>query len=138
MAGNNSIWEVSNVNKSLSVREDRAAAVSLMEHQANKQIAALQKQADLLVQQVDEIRTRVELAYLVSTAEYGFTPVILKEYYLYKNLDTDVLTLSLVSPKEWGGNCPYGECVAPVRKLSDSTWEKVEIAESSQSEQSSA
>ena len=62
MAGNNSIWEVSNVSKSLSVREDRAAAVSLMEHQANKQIAALQKQADLLVQHVGEIRTWVELA----------------------------------------------------------------------------
>ena len=54
--------------------------------------------------------------------EYGFKPVHLKEYYLYKN-DKDEYTLTLIGPDEW--KSPYGEFVAKVRQLGDATWEKL-------------
>ena len=69
----------------------------------------------------EEIKERVNLAYLVAGAEYGFEPVSLRPYYLYKS--DDKLILTLISPDEW--NSPYSEFVAKVRKLGDSTWEKI-------------
>jgi hypothetical protein len=50
---------------------------------------------------------------------------MLKEYYLYeKNVQ---YRLTLISPEEWPSHtdCPYGECVAVVRQLGDSTWEEI-------------
>ena len=86
------------------------------------------------MEQAKEIEERVELAYLVNSANFGFKPVMLKEYYLYRK-EENILTLTLISPEEWNGSCPYGEFICSVRQLGDSTWEKVNIAESSQFEQ---
>ena len=63
------------------------------------------------------------LAEKIATAEYGFKPVHLKEYYLYKK--NKKLTLTLIAPEEWKPKSPYGECIAKVRQLGDSTWEKL-------------
>ena len=93
-----------------------------MEHHANKQINALKEQALLLIKQAEEIRNRVNLAYQISSATYNFKPVLLKEYYLYKD-DKDQLTLTLIAPNEW--KSPYGEFVTVVRQLGDSTWEEI-------------
>ena len=69
--------------------------------------------------------SRVKLAHLVSTAQYSFKPIMLKEYYLYKK--NVLYRLTLISPEEWPSHieCPYGECVAVVRQLGDSTWEEI-------------
>jgi hypothetical protein len=96
-----------------------------MEHHANRQIESLQEQANVLVKQAQEIQDRVKLAHLVSRAEYSFKPIMLKEYYLYeKNVQ---YRLTLIAPEEWPfhTDCPYGECVAVVRQLGDSTWEEI-------------
>ena len=92
-----------------------------MRHHADQQIKKLQEHAVLLVDQVKEIIERVRLAELIATAEYGFKPIPLKEYYLYEK--GDKLVLTLISPDEW--DSPYGECIATVRQLGDSTWEQV-------------
>jgi len=96
--------------------------LSAAEHHANKQIDFLKQQAELIMKQAKEIDQRVKLAYTISTARYNFVPCHLKEYYLYKK--NDEYTLTLIGPDEW--KSPYGEFVAKVRQLGDSTWEKVE------------
>lgn len=96
-------------------------SLTSMRHHANEQLKKLQEHAELLVDQAKEIVERVKLAETIATAEYGFKPVHLKEYYLYKN--NNKLTLTLIAPDEW--KSPYGEFVATVRQLGDSTWEKV-------------
>ena len=112
----NPVWKG---NKDIkAVKNDSLTA---MEHHANKQIESLKEQANLLVKQAEEIQKRVELAYLINNAEFGFKPALLKEYYLYRK--EDKLTLSLISPDEW--DSPYGECIAKVRQLGDSTWETI-------------
>ena len=105
-------------------------SLTVMRHHADQQIKKLQKHADLLVDQAKEIVERVKLAEQIATAEYGFKPVHLKEYYLYEK--EDKLILSLIDPDEW--NSPYGECIAKVRQLGDSTWEQVasEVTETPQ------
>ena len=112
----NKVWKG---DKDITVIKDESLKV--MEHHANKQIEALKEQASILVKQAEEIKERVNLAYLVAGAEYGFEPVSLRPYYPYKS--DDKLILTLISPDEW--NSPYSEFVAKVRKLGDSTWEKI-------------
>ena len=117
MAIENPIWKG---NTDLDVVKSNSLVA--MEHHANKQINALKEQAQLLIKQAEEIRNRVNLAYQISSATYNFKPVLLKEYYLYKD-DKDQLTLTLIAPNEW--KSPYGEFVTVVRQLGDSTWEEI-------------
>ena len=117
MSIRNPIWKG---NTSIEVVKNDS--LTAMEHHANKQIELLREQANLLVKQAEEIRNRVELARLISTARFGFKPVLLKPYYLYKDKEGN-LTMTLIAPEEW--DSPYGECIATVRQLGDSTWEKI-------------
>ena len=96
-------------------------SLTIMRHHANQQIKKLQDHAKLLVDQAQEIMDRVRLSEMILKAEYGFKPIHLKEYYLYEK--GDKLVLTLISPDEW--DSPYGECIATVRQLGDSTWEQV-------------
>jgi hypothetical protein len=100
-------------------------------------IDQLQDQANLLVKQARQIENRVELAEKIGKARYGFKPVLLRPYFLYsthKKKKTSLkfkdsnekLTLSLIAPHEWNEMCPYGEFLAKVRQLGDSTWEMIE------------
>ena len=117
MSIRNPIWKG---NTSIEVVKNDS--LTAMEHHANRQIESLREQANLLVKQAEEIRNRVELARLISTARFGFKPVLLKPYYLYRDKEGN-LTMTLIAPEEW--DSPYGECIAKVRQLGDSTWEKI-------------
>ena len=130
MAINNPIWKI--VRDIVPISTSRGYGLITMEHHANRQIDSLKKQAALLVEQATEIQDRMKLAHLISTAEYSFTPTMLKEYYLYER--SGKYRLTLIAPEEWDGKIPYGECVARVRQLGDSTWEEVpddEVSEES-------
>ena len=132
MAINNPIWKI--VKDIVPISTSRGYGLITMEHHANRQIDSLKKQAALLVEQATEIQNRMKLAQLISTAQYSFKPIMLKEYYLYERSGKYILTL--IAPEEWDGGIPYGECVARVRQLGDSTWEKVPDDETGVSEES--
>ena len=119
----NLVWKA--VRDITPIETTKEASLVVMEHHANRQIESLQEQANVLVKQAQEIQDRVKLAHLVSTAQYSFKPIMLKEYYLYKK--NVLYRLTLISPEEWPSHtdCPYGKCVAVVRQLGDSTWEEV-------------
>ena len=127
MWSDNPVWKkpegaLENV-KHERVRQDSLTA---MHYQANKEVKRLKEHADLLVQQAQEIMTRVELTEKIATAECGFRIVKLREYYLYDK--EGILKLSLISPDEW--DSPIGTCIATVRQLGDSTWEQVQQTKS--------
>ena len=130
MASDNPIWKV--VRDIVPIETTKKASLVVMEHHANRQIDSLKQQAALLVKQATEIQNRMELAQLISTAQYSFKPIMLKEYYLYERSGKYILTL--IAPEEWDGKIPYGECVARVRQLGDSTWEEIVANESDESE----
>ena len=132
MAINNPIWKI--VRDIVPISTSRGYGLITMEHHANRQIDSLKKQAALLVEQATEIQNRMKLAQLISTAQYSFKPIMLKEYYLYERSGKYILTL--IAPEEWDGKIPYGECVARVRQLGDSTWEEVPEDETGVSEES--
>jgi hypothetical protein len=106
--------------------------LSAAEHHANKQIDFLKQQAELIMKQAKEIDKRMQLAYTIASAKYGFIPVPFRAYYLYKK--GNIYHLTLIAPDEW--NSPYGKFIAEVRQIGDASWEEIpkEVPEEKQSE----
>jgi hypothetical protein len=99
-------------------------ALTAMEEQTNMQLDQIRQQIELLARQAQEIRKRKELSLMIYEAMLRFKPQIGHTYHLYQKKD-DTHMLSLVSPKEWGGNGPFKQFIASVRLLADHTWVEV-------------
>ena len=99
-------------------------ALTSMEEQTNMQLEQIRKQVELLALQAQEIQKRKELSMMIYNAKLQFKPNIGQTYYLYEKKD-DTCMLSLVSPKEWGGNGPFKRFVSAVQLLADHTWKEV-------------
>jgi hypothetical protein len=96
-------------------------ALTAMEEQTNMQLDQIRKQIELLAMQAQEIQKRKELSMMIYAAKLSFKPNIGQTYYLYSKQD-DSFVLSMVSPKEWGGNGPFKSFEGAVRLLADHTW----------------
>ena len=96
-------------------------ALTAMEEQTNMQLLQIRKQIELLALQAQEIQKRKELSMMIYQANLSFKPNIGQTYYLYEKKDGKH-TLSLVSPKEWGGAGPFNKFIAGVKLLADHTW----------------
>lgn len=101
----------------------KASAVEAMEKQAHQQIAMLRKQADVIMEQVKKIESRLQISYGIYEAEMKFTPQINEMYHLYERNGEKVL--SFISPAEWKSNIPYDRFLASVLLLPDKTWQVV-------------
>jgi hypothetical protein len=96
-------------------------ALTAMEEQTNMQLMQIRKQIELLALQAQEIQKRKELSMMIYQANLSFKPNIGQVYYLYEKKDGKH-TISLVSPKEWGGAGPFKKFIATVKLLADHTW----------------
>ncbi len=100
----------------------KSRALSAMREQTNRQLLQLQKQAELLAAQANELRRRVDVSEKIYQAELTFEPFVGNTYYLYKKGNSH--RLMMIAPDEWGKNVPETlEFVSTVRLLSDHTWE---------------
>lgn len=103
----------------------RHKALTAMEEQTNMQLEQIRKQIELLVMQAQEIQKRKELSMMIYGAKLSFQPVIGQVYHLYEKKDGSY-TISMISPKEWGGGTgPFLRVIAPVKLLADHTWMEV-------------
>ena len=116
MSGKNIVWR-----GSTELEVVKQNSLTAMRHHADEQIKKLKEHANLLVKHAQELDERVKLAEKIAMAKCGFIPVHFKEYYLYEKKGK--LALTLIGPDEW--KSPYGKCIAKVRQLGDSTWEKL-------------
>lgn len=102
----------------------KSRALSAMHEQTNKQLAQIQKQAELLALQANELRKRVEISEKIYCAELSFEPFVGHVYYLYKLNETH--RLMMIAPDEWGRKKPADlEFLHAVKLMSDCTWELV-------------
>lgn len=106
----------------LDKRLMKATAHESMQHQAEKQIQMLKKQAELLMKQAREIEHRLEVSHAIYKADINFEPVVNGVYHLYSR-DDDSQQLSMVAPYEWGNKMPFKEFLHTVRLMGDKTWE---------------
>lgn len=104
----------------------KSRALSAMHEQTNKQLAQIQKQAELLALQANELRKRVEFSEKIYTAELSFEPFVGHVYYLYKLKEAH--RLMMIAPDEWGRKKPVDlEFLGAVQLMSDHTWEIIEL-----------
>ena len=68
--------------------------------------------------------TEEEVLGMVREAQIGVTPIIGREYFLYRRSD-DSLFVSIVEPEYWGERFQL-EFVAAIWYVSDQTWSKIE------------
>ena len=102
----------------------KTRALSAMHEQTNKQLQQIQKQAELLAAQAQELRKRVEVSEKIYQAELSFEPFVGNIYFLYKIRES--FKLLLIGPNEWGrSKRSYMEYISTVKLLSDHTWEIV-------------
>jgi hypothetical protein len=104
----------------------KANAVEAMHHYANQEISILKKQADLIMQQVREIESRLRISEQIYESDMRFQPVVNQVYHLYEK--DDYYSLSLVAPEEWGRSKTTKKYVASVRLLGDHSWEVLQTA----------
>lgn len=102
----------------------KSRALSAMREQTTTQLKQIQKQVELLMQQAQEIKERIEVSEKIYEAEMSFEPFVGKTYHLYK-LDNKY-KLMMVGPEEWGRSKKDNlNFINTVRLLSDHTWEIV-------------
>ncbi len=100
----------------------KGRAVTAMRQQTEMQLTQLYRQMQLLVEQANAIKDRVDVSERIYTAAVGFEPLIGSIYYLYQRADdTDVL--SLIGPTQWGRRFPFKKYIARVTMLADHTWD---------------
>lgn len=103
----------------------KSRALSAMREQTNKQLAQIQKQAELLAKQAQELQRRVELSEKIYVADLSFEPFIGHVYHLYKKEER--YRLFMIAPDEWGKSKPENlEFIGSVKLLSDHTWDVID------------
>ena len=88
---------------------------------ANREIERLREQAKMLMEQADKVEFESQIRAKIRSADCGFRPVVNQTYFLYES--DGKCMLSLISPNEWNGQPPFGNCLAQVVQLGDLTWE---------------
>ncbi len=104
----------------------KANAVEAMHHYANQEMALLKKQADLIMEQVREIESRLKVSEKIYESDLRYTPVIGQVYHLYEK--DDHFKLSIIGPQEWGNSKGMGNYVASVKLLGDHSWDVISKA----------
>jgi len=98
-------------------------AVEAMHHYANQEIGMLKRQADLIMEQVREIESRLHISEQIYQSDIRFTPVVNQIYHLYEK--DDHFLLSLIGPDEWGRSKNSRKYVASVKLLGDHSWDVI-------------
>ena len=99
----------------------KGLAVGAMYEQTEMQLDQIREQINLLAEQANKIKARVEISENIYQAEMSFKPLIGKTYHLYQRT-TGKYLVSMVAPSEWGRKNPL-DFKATIKLLSDHTWE---------------
>lgn len=99
----------------------KSRAMVAMREQTAIQMNQIQKQVELLAQQANELRERIEMSEKIYTADLSFEPLIGHVYHLYKK--ESHYKLMLVGPDDWGKLPKTLEYIGTVKMLADHTWD---------------
>lgn len=102
-------------------------ALSAMAQQTEMQLQQLYEQMQVLADQANAIKRRVEISRIIYQADMAFDPIIGKTYHLYKRKNGSHV-LTMVSPQEWGRTLPYEAHVASANLMADHTWHVIDDA----------
>jgi len=106
----------------------KSNAMAAMEEQTNMQMKQIYDQMELLVNQANDLKKRVEISEEIYTAEMGFKPLTGHTYHLYEKED-GTKVLSMIGPKQWSHGNKYKRFIATARLMGDHSWQIIEKGE---------
>lgn len=109
----------------VEVKSKKDQNYNLAVQQAQKEFENLKQIADIINQQAQQIKERLEITELVYHAEYNFIPIAGGEYWLVKDTEKDILTICFLGPKDWATEAPKNyEYISKIKYLANGLWEK--------------
>jgi hypothetical protein len=102
----------------------KSSAMSAMVEQTNVQMKQIYDQMELLVQQANKLKERVEISEEIYGSEMGFKPLTGHTYHLYEKLGGERV-LSMIGPEEWARGMKYERFIATARLMGDHTWDVI-------------
>jgi len=102
----------------------KSSAMSAMVEQTNVQMKQIYDQMELLVNQANHLKKRVEISEDIYGAEMGFKPLTGHTYHLYES-NEGIKVLSMIGPDEWARECKYEKFLATARLMGDHTWDLI-------------
>ena len=102
----------------------KGIAMKAMYQQTENQLLQIKEQVEILIRQAQTIHDRISISERIYQADCGFKPIVGHTYYVYEK-QSGLWSISMVGPKEWGKNPPYGY-IATVELLADHTWKILE------------
>lgn len=106
----------------------KSNAMAAMVEQTNMQMKQIYDQMELLVNQANDLKKRVEISEEIYTAEMGFKPLTGHTYHLYEKED-GTKVLSMIGPKQWSQGAKYKKFIATARLMGDHSWQIIEKGE---------
>ncbi|MAC94638.1 MAG: hypothetical protein CMC96_03965 [Flavobacteriales bacterium] len=103
----------------------KSNAMAAMVEQTNMQMKQIYDQMELLVNQANDLKKRVEISEEIYTAEMGFKPLTGHTYHLYEKED-GTKVLSMIGPKQWSQGNKYKKFIATARLMGDHSWQIIE------------
>jgi hypothetical protein len=100
----------------------KSKALTAMREQTNMQVKNIYEQMQLLVNQMNDIKKRVEVSEEIYNTEMRFEPMPGHIYHLYRK-DDGRTALSIIGPDQWGRSQRFNEFICSVKLLADHTWE---------------
>lgn len=100
----------------------KSRALSAMQEQTEMQMKNIVEQIQLLAQQANEIKKRIEISEEIYHIPMKFEPLVGHIYHLYLAHNGQKV-LSIIGPNQWGKSFPFAEFVSSVKLLGDHTWE---------------
>ncbi|MEX2379331.1 MAG: DUF2452 domain-containing protein [Vicingaceae bacterium] len=106
----------------------KSNAMAAMVEQTNMQMKQIYDQMELLVNQANDLKKRVEISEEIYEAEMGFKPLTGHTYHLYEKEDGKKV-LSMIGPKQWPNGPKYEKFIATARLMGDHSWQILEKGE---------
>ncbi|MDX2188305.1 MAG: DUF2452 domain-containing protein [Bacteroidota bacterium] len=104
----------------------KSKALIAMRLQTDKHFKQLYEQMQLLANQANELKKRVEISERIYMTEIKFEPIIGETYFLYEREDGSDF-LSMIQPTEWGRTSGTVKAISKVELLPDHTWEVITL-----------
>ena len=104
----------------------KSKALTSMRQQTDMQMNQLYKQMQLIAEQANHIKKRVEISERIYQIEMRFEPLVNHSYFLYEREDGSDF-ISMIAPDEWGRSKKWSRAISKVTLLADHTWEVEDV-----------
>ena len=109
------------------VEQKKDVMINVARMHAEQEYNRIIELVNVLQNQADAIKRRLEITDLVHSAKYSFEPCHGKVYWLAKDHLHNENVLCLLGPTDWSNSAPdYYEYICAVKWLGDHTWVEVE------------